>query len=101
MYLTAETVTVDEDEGRITLEIVDDEGDRHSFIIHHIDLDAFYDQVKGRIGPYLRERDRARRATDAVHTIKRSMREAYGLDDPKHPDWHSVHADIYDQRAGK
>src|SRR3990172_7944877 len=61
MYLTAETVTVDDDEGRFTLEIVDDEGDRHSFIIHHIDLDAFYDQVKGRIGPYLQERDEAKR----------------------------------------
>ena len=60
MYLTAETVTVDDDEGRFTLEIVDDEGDCHSCIIHHIALDAFYDQVKGRIGPYLQERDDAR-----------------------------------------
>jgi hypothetical protein len=22
----------------------------------------------------------------------------YDLDDPKHPDWHSIHADIWDQR---
>ena len=25
----------------------------------------------------------------------------YEADDPKHPDWHSVHADLYDQREGK
>jgi hypothetical protein len=27
--------------------------------------------------------------------------EAYDLSDPKHPDWHSVHADLYDSREGK
>ncbi len=26
---------------------------------------------------------------------------AYSLDDPKHPDYHSIHADIYDAREGK
>ncbi len=26
---------------------------------------------------------------------------AYTLDDPKHPDWHSIHADIWDAREGK
>jgi hypothetical protein len=26
---------------------------------------------------------------------------AYDLSDPKHPDFHSVHADIWDARAGK
>jgi len=115
MYLTAETVTVDEDEGRFTLEIVDDEGDRHSFIIHHIDLDAFYDQVKGRIGPYLREmheerarflpgRDRGGVFLVAPADVDESGGYAslgYLPEDPKHSDWHSVHADIYDQRAGK
>lgn len=27
--------------------------------------------------------------------------EAYARDDPKHGEYHSVHADIYDQREGK
>jgi hypothetical protein len=25
----------------------------------------------------------------------------YDRDDPKHPDWHSVHADLWDMREGK
>ena len=108
MYLTAETMTMDEDEGRFTLEIVDDEGNRHSFIIQHIDLDAFYDQIKGRIGPYLRERDEAR-ITRVVNTgagmqvFMCDPDESGGYDrsDPKHPDFHSVRADIWDARAGK
>ena len=32
---------------------------------------------------------------------KEQMREAYDADDPKHPDWHSVRADLYDAREGK
>lgn len=60
MYLHAESVTVDSDEGRLVLEIESAEEDRITVEIHGIDLDAFYNQVKGRIGPYLHERDHAR-----------------------------------------
>ena len=65
--------------------------------IQDIDLDAFYDQVKARIGSYLRERDEARWVMPAAYDV----REAYDLNDPKHPDFHSVHADYYDSRDGK
>lgn len=109
MYLTAETVTVDEDDGRFTLVIEDDEGKRHAFIIHHIDLDAFYDQVKGRIGPYLREMHEAqvahgaqRRAEyDRVFACNPDESGEYDTSDPKHPRYHSTHADIWDSREGK
>jgi hypothetical protein len=70
------------------------EDGRIRFNIHSIDLDAFYDQVKARIGPYLRERDDARRMYEADAG-------AYELSDPKHPDYHSIHADIWDARDGK
>jgi carbamoyl-phosphate synthase small subunit len=55
MYLHAESVKVDSDEGRFTLEIESEEEDRITINIHGIDLDTFYDQIKACIGPYLRE----------------------------------------------
>ncbi len=76
--------------------------------IQNIDLDAFYEQVRGRILPYLRERDEARRTAHVVATaqhvedsVDAFMADAYDPSDPKHPDFHSIHADIWDARAGK
>jgi hypothetical protein len=131
MYWNAESVTVDDDEGRFTLVIEDVEGERVTVNIHGIDLDAFYDQVKARIGPYLREMHEARDAVARGVTLREfvcapadvdesagmseyavatredgSLRmepdeDAYDPTDPKHRDFHSVHADLYDNRAGK
>ncbi len=101
MNLQAESVKVDSDEGSFTLEIESTEGDRITVNIHGIDLDAFYDQVKGRIGPYLREMHEAQVAHGAQKRAEYDAREAYATSDPKHPDFHSVHADIYDSREGK
>jgi hypothetical protein len=69
--------------------------------LNEIDLDAFYDQVKARIGPYLRERDEARRTLPARFECDPDESGGYDLSDPKHPDFHSVHADIWDMRDGK
>ena len=38
---------------------------------------------------------------DVVSDWRHDALEAYALDDPKHPDWHSIHADIWDNREGK
>ena len=108
-FLRAESVAVDDDEGRFTLDIHVDQGYLVRVDIHEIDLDAFYDQVKGRIGPYLQERDDVKRAYDrgdwrSVFTCApEDVDESSGYDrsDPKHPDWHSVHADLWDLKAGK
>jgi hypothetical protein len=98
MYLTADTLKIDTDEGEFVLECETCDGERFTVNIHGIDLDAFYDQVRSRIGPYLRERDEARRTAPVAAY---DAREAYDLSDPKHPDFHSVHADIWDARDGK
>ncbi len=53
--------------------------------------------AQGEIGEWLEEggRARAERRHDA------EQRDAYDLrTDPKHPDWHSVHADRYDTMRG-
>ena len=61
------------------------------------DPEALYDHVKATIGPWLYERDMAK----ATMPPDYDPRGAYDIGDPKHPDWHSVHADIWDARAGK
>jgi hypothetical protein len=98
MYLTADTLKIDTDEGEFVLECETCDGERFTIGIHGIDLDAFYDQVKARIGSYLRERDEAQRVYVG---IPGPVADAYDLSDPKHPDFHSVHADIWDMRDGK
>jgi hypothetical protein len=102
-YIRAESVAVDSDEGAFTLEVADENGDYFTVNIHGIDLDAFYDQVKSRIGPYLRERDEAKQAFDVreYRVTEDGGLEPYDISDPKHPDYHSVHADIWDAREGK
>jgi hypothetical protein len=97
-YTFAHSVKVDDDEGRFTLEVETDE-QIHRFIIHDIDLDAFYDQVKARIGPYLRERDDARSFVCAPADVDESG--GYDVSDPKHPNYHSLNVDLWDQRDGK
>ncbi len=73
------------------------------FRIQEIDLDAFYEQVRGRILPYLRERDEARtsRPVEFYDQDPDFQDGAYPLSSPKHPNFHSIHADLYDQREGK
>ena len=100
MYLTAESVKVDTDEGAITLEIETDEGEHVTVNVHGIDLDAFYASVQSGVGGYLREMHEARSAfVCAPADVDESG--GYDLSDPKHPDFHSIHADIWDAREGK
>jgi hypothetical protein len=98
MHLNADSITIESDERGFELHVMCDDGDAVVFNIHNIDLDAFYDQVKARIGPYLRERDEARLSANAW---RYGDAEGYLLSDPKHPQFHSVHADIWDARDGK
>ncbi len=73
--------------------------------IQDIDLNAFYDQVKARIGPYLQERDEAlaigRGQWHTAWDIDKSIADAYDRSDPKHPDYHDSMSAIYDSREGK
>jgi hypothetical protein len=101
-YVRAESVKIECDEGRTVLEVEDVEGERVTIDIHGIDLDAFYDQVKARVGPYLREMHEAQVAHGAAKRAEFDAHESgYELSNPKHPQFHSVHADIWDARDGK
>ena len=89
----AESVTVDDDEGRYIL-IINTYGMDHLRIdIHDVVLE-FYDQVRKEIGPYAAEAASARAAvrsgvTLAAYTGAADDQDSgYALDDPKHPTFH-------------
>ena len=101
-YGRAHTVSIEEDEDgfTITLEGVD-EGDGIVRVNVQNVAEQLYDQVKARIGPWLRERDEAyaefkARFSCSFEDIDESG--GYDLSDPKHPRYHSVHADLWDMR---
>lgn len=109
--ITRIEVDWDEDACMLMLEF---EGDGYVnwYTLDGVDLDAFYDQVKGRIGPYLQEKEAAfaefKQAAKygtgpaaAFVCSRYDVDESGGYDrsDPKHPDWHSVHADHYDEQC--
>lgn len=80
------------------------DGDRIAVRLN--DPEQAYDAVRASIGPWLRERDAARyRAVafrcDPDESTGWSERAGYDTSDPKHPDFHSVHADLWDMREGK
>jgi hypothetical protein len=92
---------IEHDERGFLLIVYTAGGDR---LAHPIsDPEALYDHVKAAIGPWLRERDEARATLPHVdeHGFATSGAEWPQDITPKHPDYHSIHADIYDQREGK
>jgi len=70
------------------------------------DPEALYDHVRAAIEPWLMEREAAfsefRKAVKAgAFACNPDESGGYDLSDPKHSDFHSVHADIWDAREGK
>jgi hypothetical protein len=70
--------------------------------IQNVDLDAFYDQVRSRIGPYIIEKHEARRTAPTRFECDPDESGGYDLSDPKHAAFHSTHVDLWDvYRDGK
>ena len=77
-----------EDEGMLT--ILDGEGE-HTFWLHTGTLISFYRQVRDELDGYIGEMEAARREFERGLTppqVEEEMREAYAVDDPKHPDFY-------------
>lgn len=105
--LIAEDIQVEWDEGGCFLMV---DGERWKIA----DPEQLYDRVKAAIGPWLREREDAERSFNRAYAAEEEAREVwtmpaefrcnpdesggYDISDPKHPDFHSVHADIWDNR---
>ena len=104
--MNADSIKVETDEDGFWLEIEDGDPSalhqpgRYRFRIS--DPEALYDHVKAAIGPWLYERDQAKRER-GTFIVAPGWDQAAGYDisDPKHPDYHSIHADIWDAREGK
>ncbi len=94
--LQATHIEIDTDEGGFFLSVYA-EGVRHDFRIEGAQ-ERLYDQAKARIGPWLHERELARRTAPTPLYVDDS---GYDLSDPKHESFHSVHADIWDARADR
>lgn len=110
-------IETDEDGFHLIVEAPEEDGaffKQRRFDFRIDDPEALYDAVRAEIGPWLREREHARlaflcvpdesagldsqlgRPTMGDHEDEQRRETAYGINDPKHPDFHSVHADIYD-----
>lgn len=105
-HLTASRIRIDEDEGHIVLLIDSDEEDTITVDIHGIAVE-FHDDVRREIGPWAHEAEDARQAVAAgvplkvytkVVSVEDAIEDGYALDDPKHPQYHSTHADLWDAR---
>lgn len=79
-------------ENGFELVVTSDEGDRFVFNIHSL-AEEFFTNVNSTIGTWLDEAEHAR-----ASYIPPVDPRAYDARDPKHPDWHSVHSDLYDLR---
>ena len=108
--MNTETIKIDCDERGFTITIDGDSVDpdyqagRYTWRI--ADPEAFYDHVKAAIGPWLYERDQAfaefkAQVKGGAFRCDPDESGGYDTSDPKHPDYHSTHADIWDARAGK
>ena len=78
---------------------VDTEFGESTHMLKIEDPEALYDHVKAAIGPWLYEREQAR--AEFLRDAAIASEGGYDASDPKHPDFHSVHADIWDAREGK
>jgi hypothetical protein len=109
--ITRFVIDWDEDACQMLFEY-DGDGYMHSAVL--ADPEQLYDAVKGAIGPWLRERDDARNAVARGVSLKEYLQDenapdgwigthegGYATSDPKHPEFHSVHTDIWDARDGK
>ena len=92
----AETVKIDDDDGRFLLVVTTEHGDRFAFDIHAIALEVEA-EVRRELRPYALEAQHAR----ATMPPSYDAAEAYALDDPKHPTYHDRMSSIYDDRRGK
>lgn len=62
------------------------------------DPEALYDAVRSEIGPWLQEREDARRT---LPVASYDPSDAYDPTDPKRLDYHWTHDRVWDSRAGK
>jgi hypothetical protein len=104
MRVTADSMRIDDDEGRFLLVIETDEGDRIEVDFHSVALE-FEAEARKALRPYALEAEHARQSVARGETLAEYLGhpegEAYSTDDPKHPLYHGLMSTLYDNRKGK
>lgn len=100
--MNADSIKIECEEDGFWLEIETDAEEPFDRLqVRITDPEALYDHVKAAIGPWLYERDEAQRTRPHYAWPAFAGSGGYETSDPKHPDFHSIHADLYDNREGK
>ena len=87
-------VSVESDEDGFELHISTERG---LYVVNvHACAQSLLEQAYREIGGWYRSGQNAAAARPVTNDG-----DGYDTSDPKHPDWHSVHADLYDSREGK
>lgn len=89
----ADEITVDSDEDGYELRISTDRG------VYVVNIHAVTDEILEGAKRIAVWQDEMRAASASY--VPPVDPDGYDRSDPKHPDWHSVHADRYDSREGK
>lgn len=102
--MNADSIKIETDEDGLHLIVETPEEDgaffkQRRFDFRITDPEALYDAVREEIGPWLHEQSFARLAF--LCTPDESAGLAYLPSDPKAPDFHSVHADLWDAQERK
>jgi hypothetical protein len=94
--MIADSIKIESDERGFVLVVSTEEEDPINFRI--LDPMAFHQEVISTIGPWLMEGASVRRIFECGADEIDESAGAYELNDPKHPRYHSVHVDHYDNR---
>lgn len=101
-HADAVEIRIECDERGFELYLVLADGHERVFNVQAVAVDLLA-AVEREIAPWHREGMAVLAAMRAGGAFECDPDESagYDRDDPKHPDWHSVHADHYDARPGK
>lgn len=99
--MEAHDIKIDSDEDEFSLHIYDENGNWKRFLLPAAVAEKLHDAARREIGPWIYEKDQAKEEVDEGWPVPRFALgdpSAYGLNDPKHPDYHSVMSEISDTR---
>jgi hypothetical protein len=93
--MDADRIHIDPEEDGFHLLVKTEEGEWHDFRIQDC-AEALHEQVNLIIGSWLREREGARLAFLCIPDESAGL--AYDANDPKSPNYHSLHTNLWDAR---
>lgn len=97
-YGSADSVEIDDDEGRWLIRIVTTDGETYTFGIHGVAFEFAGSQGLRDLLEWRGEGESVR-VERRLHLIDdRERDDGYTLDDPKHPDYHDVMSGLADDR---